>query len=200
MWPDGNDKVCRSILDFAKVLVEIDQLVMKLLSESYNVEDRYFEEYVDGGMNYVMRYFKYNVPKEGETNLGLSPHTDKSIFSILHQNHIDGLQIKTKDDVWVDARLNSPTSFIVIAGDALTAWSNDRIPGGCHRVIMNGNETRYSMGIGSIYNGTVPISPAMADESRPLIYKPFDHFGYLRFCEATPDLIPDALLKAYCGC
>ncbi|CAN1303664.1 Probable 2-oxoglutarate-dependent dioxygenase AOP1.2 [Linum perenne] len=186
-------------LEFAKVLVEIDQLVMKLLSESYGVEDRYYYEEYLGATNYVLRYFKYNAPKEDETNVGLSPHIDKSMFTILHQNHVDGLQIKTKDDVWIDVQLNSPTSFIVFAGNGLTAWSNDRIPGCWHQVIMKGKETRYTIGLGSIASGTVPISQAMADESRPLMYKPFDHFGYLRFCEASRDVTPEGLLQAYAG-
>ncbi|CAL1389285.1 unnamed protein product [Linum trigynum] len=199
MWPAGNLKFCQSNLAFSKVVVEIDQLAMKMLTESYRIKDSFYDEYVKS-TNYVLRYFKYKAPKEDEDNMGLASHTDKSMVSVLHQNHVNGLQIRTKYGVWVDADF-SPSSFIVMAGDALMAWSNDKIPSCFHRVIMKetGRETRYSLGLGSIVKGTLQTPQEMCDESRPLLYKPFDQFEYLRFYESKPDHKPECPIKAYCG-
>ena len=53
-----------------------------------------------------------------DTNVGLIDHTDTTFITVLHQLQVQGLQIKTKDNLWLDVK-PSTSSFIVIAGDAL---------------------------------------------------------------------------------
>ncbi|XP_039019424.1 probable inactive 2-oxoglutarate-dependent dioxygenase AOP2 [Hibiscus syriacus] len=60
--------------------------------------------------NNLLRYFKYNEPKMEQSNAGLLPHADKTLFSIIHQGKVSGLQLKLKDDQWVDVP-PLPTSF-----------------------------------------------------------------------------------------
>ncbi|MFQ6641794.1 hypothetical protein Gotur_016248 [Gossypium turneri] len=40
----------------------------------------------------------------------------------------------------------SPNSFIVLIGESLSVWLNGRLPSPSHRVMMKGNEDRYSLG------------------------------------------------------
>ncbi|KAK8561334.1 hypothetical protein V6N12_048408 [Hibiscus sabdariffa] len=68
--------------------------------------------------SYLLRYFGYREPMPDQTNAGILPHTDKTFFSILHQGDIGGLMVKMKDGRWVDVPA-TPTSFVVMAGDAL---------------------------------------------------------------------------------
>lgn len=96
---------------------ELEQMVIRMLFGSYNL-DKYAEKHV-GETRYLLRLLKYRRLPNGEPNRKFISHTDKSFISILHQNHINGLVLKSeKDDVWYPFT-PSPTRFAVIAGDAI---------------------------------------------------------------------------------
>ncbi|XWS11863.1 hypothetical protein CRYUN_Cryun37aG0037600 [Craigia yunnanensis] len=139
MWPAGNDRFCESAQSFSELVAELDRTVMRMVLKSYGVGNYY--DYYTKVTNYLLRYFKYRKPEMNESNAGLLPHTDKTLLSIIHQGHISGLKVKLKDGQWVGVQ-PSPTSFVVMAGETLMAWSNDRIPPCCHQVIMKEKETR----------------------------------------------------------
>ncbi|KAJ1375625.1 Oxoglutarate/iron-dependent dioxygenase [Sesbania bispinosa] len=166
MWPNGNDKFCYGLVE-------------------------HYDTYI-GSTSYLLRLLAHKAPEQVEPQLGFVSHTDKSFTTILHQNHVNGLSVETKDGNWIDVDFSSPTSFVVMAGDALMAWSNDRIKAPNHRVLMNGNETRYSLGLFAFYRGILKVPEELIDEEHRLQYKPFDHLALLNFAYS-------ANIKAYWG-
>ncbi|XP_059639307.1 probable 2-oxoglutarate-dependent dioxygenase AOP1.2 [Cornus florida] len=113
MWPSGNDFFCETALSFSKLVSELDQTVKKMVSESYGIQK--YNESLLGSTSYLLKLIKYSERKMNETNVGIVPHKDKSFTTILHQDQVKGLQIKTKDDQWILIE-PSPSSFIVMAG------------------------------------------------------------------------------------
>ncbi|PWA84207.1 oxoglutarate/iron-dependent dioxygenase, Isopenicillin N synthase-like protein [Artemisia annua] len=75
---------------------------------------------------------KYRVADPSESTMGLDSHADTSILTILHQNGVKGLELRTKDETWV------------------TVLSNGRLHAPFHRVVMNANKTRLSVGLFSM--------------------------------------------------
>lgn len=96
-------------------MAELDEMVTKMVFEVYGVE-RLYESHM-ASTTYLLRCFKYRTRQLNETDMGIHPHKDKTFTSILHQNEINGLQIKTKDGQWIDVE-PSPSTFLVMAGDA----------------------------------------------------------------------------------
>lgn len=96
---------------------ELDQMVMRMVFENYGVE-----KYHDSLAETVTRTLGFIKYKEAQNTAStcnaLDRHTDKTFTSILHQNHVKGLEIKTKDDQWLGFDY-SPSSFIFLAADAL---------------------------------------------------------------------------------
>lgn len=90
---------------------------MEMVFESYGVGE-YYESHVDSA-NYLCRVMKYREPKSNENNLGFVSHTDKSFMSTIHQNQVDGLEIKSQDGDWFRVHELSPSSIVVMAGDAI---------------------------------------------------------------------------------
>ncbi|EEF44711.1 probable 2-oxoglutarate-dependent dioxygenase AOP1 [Ricinus communis] len=198
MWPEGNDHFCDTVHSYAKMVTELQQLLVKMLFESYGIE-KHSESHIKS-TTYLLRLLKYR-RSQAETNLGFKGHTDKSFLSILHQNHVKGLEIRMKDGNWVSYEPSSHTSFVVVAGDVGMAWSNDRIKSCYHRVTVDGEEVRYALGLFSFLTGLVKVPEELIDEEHPLQYKPFEHQGLLDFYQSnnSQNKGDSNMVKAYCG-
>ncbi|XP_050384738.1 probable 2-oxoglutarate-dependent dioxygenase AOP1 [Argentina anserina] len=196
MWPEGNDKFRDSAHSYSQIVAELDEIVTKMVFENYGVE-RFYESH-KASTTYLLRCFYYREPQPNETDMGLHPHTDKTFVSILHQFEINGLQIKTKDARWIDVE-PSHSSFLVMAGDAFKAWSNDRVHSCEHQVIMKEKKTRYSMGLFAFNNGILQVPEELVDEKHPLMYKPFDHMGFLLYNKTPEGMKSKCPIKDYCG-
>ncbi|XVF86546.1 hypothetical protein PTKIN_Ptkin18bG0050400 [Pterospermum kingtungense] len=197
MWPQGNDRFCEYIFKYAKVAAELDQKVTRMIFESYGVVKNY-DAYIDS-TNYLLRLLKNRAPHETEPTLGFVTHTDKSFTTILHQNHVNALEVETRDGNKVNVDFSSPSSFVVIAGDALMAWSNERVLSPSHKVVMSGTIDRYSLGLFAFNNGTIQVPEELVDEEHPLKYKAFEHLGLLRFYRTDDGYKSKCPIKAFCG-
>ncbi|KAJ0007807.1 hypothetical protein Pint_29967 [Pistacia integerrima] len=102
-----------------KLPLHENQMVTRMVFESYGME-KYYDSYKNS-INYLLRVLKNRSPKGDEPNLGFVTHTDKSFTTILHQNQINGLEIDTRDGQKINVDFSSPSSFVVIAGDAFMA-------------------------------------------------------------------------------
>ena len=91
-------------------------MVMQMVFQSYGVE-KYYASYNKSSMTYLLRVNKYIPPKTNESNVATTTiHTDRSFLSILSQNHVNGLEVQTRDDKWLTVDF-MPSSFIVMAAD-----------------------------------------------------------------------------------
>lgn len=86
-----------------------------MIFENYGVEKCY-ESHL-ASKSYLLRFLKYKTPEIASQGDNAIPrHTDKTFLSILHQNNVNGLEIKTKEGEWIGFNLTS-SSFVVMAGD-----------------------------------------------------------------------------------
>ena len=91
-------------------------MVKQMVFQSYGVE-KYNESYDKSSTTYLFRVNKYKPAEMGKSNVATTAiHTDKSFFTILSQNHVNGLQIQTKDDEWITVEF-LPSSFVVMASN-----------------------------------------------------------------------------------
>ncbi|KAI7752047.1 hypothetical protein M8C21_009228 [Ambrosia artemisiifolia] len=197
MWPSGKDDFSESVLKYTKAVAELDQIVMRMVAKSYGIEEHY--ESLIGPTTYLLKFIKYISPQGDDINMGIIPHTDKTFMSILHQNEVKGLEIQTKNGEWIEVDPSS-SSFIVMAGDAFMAWTNGRIESSCHRVMMQGNTDRYSLGqFTFIRDLKIEAPQELVDENHPLQFKAFDHYKYLHYHASTEGRKSKFPLKSYCG-
>ncbi|KAJ0902172.1 putative gibberellin 2-beta-dioxygenase [Helianthus annuus] len=76
---------------------------------------------------------------------GMDVHTDSSVVTILNQFEVGGLQVLSPKDTWIDAK-PIPNTLIVHLGDMMQAISNDKYKSVKHRVLVNREKERFSMG------------------------------------------------------
>ncbi|PIA65331.1 hypothetical protein AQUCO_00100659v1 [Aquilegia coerulea] len=190
--------ISKIISSFSQQVSELDQMVRRMVLESLGVE-KYYDEHIES-TNYLLRVMKYKGPDTSDAKLGLQPHTDKSIVSILCQNQVNGLEVQSKDGTWIEVKI-SPNSFIVMIGDSFLAWTNGRLHSPLHRVMMTGDKARYSTGLFSIpKDGYMVKAPEeLVDEEHPLLFKPFDFVEFTKFNNTAEDHGCKSALKSYCG-
>lgn len=91
----------------------------------------------------VQLNFYPNCPEPNRA-MGLAPHTDTSLFTILHQSQITGLQIFKEGKGWVPVQPHH-NALVVNTGDLLHIISNARFRCALHRVTVNRTRKRYSV-------------------------------------------------------
>ncbi|XP_054782440.1 probable 2-oxoglutarate-dependent dioxygenase AOP1 [Prosopis cineraria] len=196
LWPEGYQSFSKAVQAFSENLSELEKIFRKMVLESLGV-DKYLEEHMNSS-SYLLRVMKYTAPQTEDEKMGVSPHTDGGIVTILYQNEVQGLEVETKDGKWIKP---SPHSFVVMLGDCLYAWTNGRLEAAFHRVMMRGKEERYSAALFSKpKRGYLVKAPEeLVDEDHPLLFKPFEFIEFLDYYhtdDARRHRIP---LKAYCG-
>ncbi|KAL8062407.1 hypothetical protein ABFX02_02G145400 [Erythranthe guttata] len=202
MWPSGNKTFCESILSYAKLVSELEQIVDKMVFESYGTQ-KHYKSHIES-TTYLLRTIKYSVPKSADNksndNIGTNVHTDKSFLSILHQNQINGLHIQLRNGEWLAVEV-PPGSFVVMAGDAYQAWSNGRIFAAKHQVVMKGDVRmpRFCLALFSFNNGMTRVPEELVDPEHPLRFNPFDNFGLARFYLSGVTQMTESTAQAYCG-
>jgi len=64
---------------------------------------------------------------------------------------------------------------------------------------MEGDKTRYTLGLFSFLTDLVSIPEELVDDKHPLMYKPFDNIALINFYTTKEGREANSTLKAYCG-
>ncbi|PHT67081.1 hypothetical protein T459_31506 [Capsicum annuum] len=175
-------------------------MIRRMIFEKLGSEN-YLNEHKNSG-DYLLGLLKYRPPKDGEKHVGLTPHTDKTISTILSQydQHVNGLQIMDKNGQFIDVLYSSPHSYLFLVSDCPKVFTNGKLHCPTHQVIV-GNEERYSMGFINIPKEgyIIKVPEELVDEDHPLLYKPFDCSKFLPFTIAEARRGNVVTLESYCG-
>ncbi|KAD6794584.1 hypothetical protein R6Q59_021444 [Mikania micrantha] len=198
MWPKGNPSFSEASMLFSRAVAKLEHMVIRLLFESYGVE-KHSESHINS-TTYLLRYLKYRAPEMNETTMAFPSHTDKSFLTILHQNQVSGLEIRSRDDEWISVEFPA-SSFVVMAGDACKAWSNNRVLSPNHKVTLDrkGKEARYTIALFSFLSKMVKVPDEFVDDEHPLQFKPFNHLDLLKFYDSETGRKSQNILQDFCG-
>ncbi|KAF3449833.1 hypothetical protein FNV43_RR05912 [Rhamnella rubrinervis] len=126
--------------------LELNKLAMTLvglLARALKIDKKEIKELVEDGMQSVRMTYYPPCPQPDRV-IGLTPHSDATAITILHQlNGVDGLQIK-KDGVWIPVNFVQD-AFVVNVGDILEIMSNGVYKSVEHRVMVNSDKERISL-------------------------------------------------------
>ena len=137
LWP-AIEGFRETVLSYLDATARLGHALMAGLALGLGLPERYFHEHGTADPLLLLRLFNYPsrpVPTESTARWGVGEHTDYGYLTILWQDDVGGLQVKTPDG-WIDAP-PIPGTFVCNIGDML-----DRITGGRyrslpHRVALN---------------------------------------------------------------
>lgn len=170
--PFGFSKVLK---EYCKKTREMASELLKAISESLGLEESYIIEKtgVESADSHQLFLANMYPPcPQPELSMGLPPHSDHGLLTILMQNELVGLQIM-HNGKWVPINPLS-NSFLVNIGDHLEILTNGKYKSVVHRAVVNKKATRISIGTAHGPPLDTVVSPA-------------------------PELVEDRMGKAYLG-
>ncbi|MED6188360.1 hypothetical protein PIB30_085237 [Stylosanthes scabra] len=156
---------------YFKELRKIGMGLLRILGEGVGMEIEEVDEIFENGMH-TTRMTYYPPCPNPEVVLGLTPHSDSTGITILHQvNGIEGLQIK-KQGLWLPVSFH-PNAFLVLLGDIFEIVSNGVYNSMEHRVVVNKEEGRLSiaMFMNPKYEAEVGPSKSLISAENPPLFR-----------------------------
>ncbi|GAB2225253.1 hypothetical protein Droror1_Dr00006044 [Drosera rotundifolia] len=140
-------------------------------------EDRIEKAYnLEMGLEmFVANY--YPACPQPELAMGMPPHSDHGLLTVLTHNQVAGLQIWRRGK-WVQVH-SLPNSFILNVGDHLEIFSNGKYKSILHRAVVNNRVARMSVGIGFAPSLDTVAAPAEELAHPAAAYKPIKFQDYL---------------------
>ncbi|MEL6843142.1 MAG: 2OG-Fe(II) oxygenase family protein, partial [Bacteroidota bacterium] len=145
LFPPQLPEMRATVLAYMDALTQLGQHLLRGISLSLGLAEDYFLQHFTADPLCLFRIFHY--PSFGERQVeagqwGVGEHTDYGLLTILKQDSVGGLQVKTPDG-WIEAPY-LPNTFVCNIGDML-----DRMTGGYyrstpHRVRNLSGRSRYS--------------------------------------------------------
>ncbi|KAL7254079.1 hypothetical protein ACSBR1_008472 [Camellia fascicularis] len=165
-----------------KLSQRIIEIVLMCFGEDF---ERKFELEFSNCHGYlrIINYSPLECMKQKEAE-GLGMHTDMSCITIVYQDEIGGLQVRSKEGKWMDINPSDDT-LVVNIGDLMQAWSNGKLRSSVHRVILKRPVNRFSLAFFWCFeDDKVILAPdEVVGEGKLRIYKPFICTDYLKFRE-----------------
>jgi isopenicillin N synthase-like dioxygenase len=140
--------------------------------------DGFAKSFVDP--QFTLRLSHYPPAQYGDNEFGSAPHTDSSFMTILAQNRIAGLEIRTPSGAWLPAPPLDGT-FLVNSGDLMRRWTNDRFRSTPHRVRNLSGVDRYAIPFFFDANAEAPIEclPTCRGPGNPPKYETTTYTDYM---------------------
>lgn len=172
------------MMELAKRIIKV---VLMSLGDGY--DQKFYESEFSNCQGYL-RMVNYSPPKivEEKEVEGLGMHTDMSCITIVYQDEIGGLQMRSKEGEWMDIR-PCENSLVVNIGDLMQAWSNGWLRSSEHRVVLKRFINRLSLAFFWCFEDEKVISAPdeVVGEGNSRIYKPFVCLDYLKFRESNEE-------------
>jgi isopenicillin N synthase-like dioxygenase len=137
LFPDVPD-LKETILAYLSALTQLGHRLMKGLALSLALPPDYFETRYTADPLILFRLFNYPslpCPDNSNHRWGVGEHSDYGLLTILLQDDVGGLQIKTSDG-WIEAP-PIPGSFVCNIGDMLDLMTGGKYRSTPHRVVAN---------------------------------------------------------------
>jgi len=170
LFPANLPQFRETVLAYLAAMTELGHALMLGLALSLGLPESYFAERYTGDPLVLFRIFNYparTASSDDEAGWGVGEHTDYGLLTILKQDDIGGLQVKTPDG-WIEAPPISG-SFVCNIGDMLERLTGGLYHSTAHRVrnVSGRDRLSFPFFFDPNFNAEVaplPLSPALADE------------------------------------
>lgn len=148
----------------------------------------------------MFHYPPHPTSKDDPEVWGVGRHTDYGMLTVLLQDDVGGLEVETKDGLWMDVP-PVPGSPVINIGDMVEIWTNGAFKASPHRVKLSATNHRllvamfYEPGFESVISpipvdkALIPLEKSMA---KPSLTFPIRYGDYVlsKYCSILPENKP----------
>ena len=171
-WPADLPGFKEAVLGYHTTMTEFAALVASVFARGLEMPPDYFAQFYRKPLIQV-RMLHY-LPQDQQAALeggDSRAHQDAGGFTMLQQDDVGGLEIKSKSGEWL---IVPPVenAFVVNIGDSMRMWTNNRFASTLHRVVNHYGRERYSIGIfaNPDYDTVIRPLPTCVDAEHPATF------------------------------
>lgn len=183
LWPQDYQNFCDTIEAYQNQMKKLSGKLLGLMLGSLGItkEDvKWADQGEFEGACAALQLNYYPACPDPDRAMGLAPHTDSTILTILHQSNISGLQVLREGCGWITVPPH-PGALVIHVGDLLHILSNGLYTNVRHRAVVNRIQHRLSLAYLYGPPSSVKISPLpkLVDQFHPPLYRPITWSEYL---------------------
>ncbi|XP_074281173.1 protein LATERAL BRANCHING OXIDOREDUCTASE 1-like [Silene latifolia] len=172
LWPDIVPNFRETLDAYSIEIREVVKAMLKAIAKSLDLEENSFLSQFGEDGNFFARFNFYPPCRDPDRVVGLKPHSDGSLITVLLQDKdVEGLQV-LKNDQWYKVPV-IPNALFINVGDHLEITSNGILKSSVHKVVIDKEKARMSVAVPSGVNIDKEIRPLseLINKDRPRLYK-----------------------------
>jgi len=146
-WPEDLPGFKEAVLNYHTTMTGFAALLASVFARGLKLPPDYFAQFYKKPLIQVRLLHYLSQDQQAALEGGDSrAHQDAGGFTMLQQDDVGGLEIKSKSGEWL---IVPPVenSFVVNIGDSMRMWTNNRFASTLHRVVNHYGRERYSVGV-----------------------------------------------------
>jgi isopenicillin N synthase-like dioxygenase len=143
LFPDG--ELGPTIIEWLDAVRPVADALMSAIAIGLGLPARWFEQHLTGDPTVLFRIFHYPALPDNTASdeWGVGEHTDYGLLTLLAQDELGGLQVRTPDGDWLDVPAE-PNVLVCNIGDMLDKLTEGRYRSTPHRVRNVSGRSRLS--------------------------------------------------------
>jgi len=157
-WPSAMPELKDIILRYQDEMTRVSTDVLKAIALALGQDENVFEPMIAPAPRQHLKILRYPGQKAVEAQ-GVGAHKDGGLITILLQDVLPGLRVKTDSGEWIDAP-PIPGTFVVNTGELLELATNGFVCADIHAAISPPEGTeRFSVPffLGASHDGSIPL-------------------------------------------
>ncbi|KAK9697953.1 hypothetical protein RND81_08G072300 [Saponaria officinalis] len=172
LWPEVVQNFRETLEEYTTGVAKVLETMLKAIAKSLNLEENTFYSQFGEDGNLFARFNYYPPCPHPDQVLGLKPHSDGTLITILLQDKdVNGLQV-LKDDQWYKVPV-IPDALFINVGDQLEILTNGILKSPVHKAVIDKEKARMSVAVPSAVQPDKEIGPLseLIDKDTPRLYK-----------------------------
>lgn len=173
-WPADLPGFRENVLEYYDTMVRFSALLASLFARGLGLQPDYFAQFYRKPLIQLrlLHYLPHKADIEALEGGDSRAHCDAGGFTMLQQDDVGGLEIKSRSGEWLVVP-PVENSFVINIGDSMKMWTNHRYASTLHRVVNRYGRERFSIGVfaNPDYETVIRPLPTCVDAEHPPVFE-----------------------------